>query len=171
MQRLIGFDAQLLFDAIITGINILFLFCMLTYLLFKPATKLLDGRKEKIKNDLLGAEKSKKEAENLKLEYEQKLKEVRIECDEIREKAKESAKISSQDIIQKANDEAKLIIERAHTETELEKDKARDTLKNEVVNIATIFATKLVKENITLNQKEKLFDETLREIGDDTWQS
>ena len=52
MDRLIGFDPQLLHDAVITGINIFILFFAMSYLLFNPARDYLEKRRKKIAGDL-----------------------------------------------------------------------------------------------------------------------
>ena len=52
MDRLIGFDPQLLHDAVLTGINIFILFFALSYLLFNPVRDVLEKRKQKIAGEL-----------------------------------------------------------------------------------------------------------------------
>ena len=49
--------------------------------------------------------------------------------------------------------------------------KALDDIKTDVVNIASLMATKAVSSSLNVEIQEKLIDETLREMGDDTWQS
>lgn len=46
MDRLIGFDPQLLHDAVLTGINIFILFFALSYLLFNPVRDVLERETE-----------------------------------------------------------------------------------------------------------------------------
>ena len=53
MDRLIGFDPQLLHDAVLTGINIFILFFCLSYLLFNPVRDVLERRKRKSLMNLL----------------------------------------------------------------------------------------------------------------------
>ena len=55
MDRLIGFDPQLLHDAVLTGINIFILFFCLSYLLFNPVRDVLEKRKKKIADELASA--------------------------------------------------------------------------------------------------------------------
>ena len=52
LDRLIDFDAQLLHDSILTGINIFILFFLLSYLLFNPVRDILEKRKQKIAQEL-----------------------------------------------------------------------------------------------------------------------
>ena len=55
LDRLIGFDPQLLHDSILTGINIFILFFLLSYLLFNPVRDVLEKRKQKIAQELAAA--------------------------------------------------------------------------------------------------------------------
>ncbi|MBR1844384.1 MAG: ATP synthase F0 subunit B, partial [Lachnospiraceae bacterium] len=106
----------------------------------------------------------------LKEEYEKKLADTRAEVDHIFEDARKNAKKLSEDIVNEAKAEAQNIINRGNKEIELEKAKAIDDLKNQVITISTLLASKIVKENIDKGHSDKLFKETLDEIGEATWQ-
>ena len=168
--RIIGFDSQLIFDAIITGINVFILFFALSYFLFNPVQKALKNRSEKIKNEIENAKKQESEAIALKEEYEKKLSETRAEVDKIIDDAKKNAKKMSEDMIANAKAEAQNIVARGNKEVEQEKAKAVDELKNQVISISTLLASKIIKENVNAKSEDKLFEEALSEIGADTWQ-
>ena len=168
--RMIGFNRQLIFDALITGINVMILFFALSYFLFNPVQKALKGRSDKIKSEIENAKKQESEAIALKEEYEKKLAETRTEVDTILEEARRNAKKTSENIVAEAKAEAQNIINRGNREVEQEKAKAVDDLKNQVINISTLLATKIVKENVNAKSEDKLFEETLSEIGADAWQ-
>ena len=74
LDRLIGFDPQLLYEMFWTAINIFILFFGLSYLLFNPVRDMLEKRKQKIAGELADAANDKKSAAEMKAEYEQKLK-------------------------------------------------------------------------------------------------
>lgn len=171
MSRIIGFDAQLIFDAIITGINVFILFFALSYFLFNPIQKVLKDRQDKIKNELENAKNKENEAIALKEQYEKKMTDVRVEADEILSNAKKNAKTMSEQIILDAKNEANNIIIRGNKEIEQERAKAVDELKNKVIEISTILATKIIKENVNSKNADKLFEETMLEIGENTWQN
>lgn len=170
LSRIIGFDSQLIFDSLITAVNIFILFFALSYFLFNPVQKALKSRSEKIKNEIENAKKQESEAIALREEYEKKLAETRSEVDKIMEDARKNAKKMSEDIVAQAKDEAQKIITRGNKEVEQEKAKAVDELKNQVIGISTLLASKIIKENVNAKSEEKLFEEALSEIGADTWQ-
>ena len=70
LDRLIGFDPQLLHDSVLTGINIFILFFFLSYLLFNPVRDILEKRKQKIAQELASAAGDMASASALKEEYE-----------------------------------------------------------------------------------------------------
>lgn len=171
MDRLIGFDPQLLHDAVLTGINIFILFFALSYLLFNPARDFLEKRRKKIAEELDQAAQDQKSAAEMKAEYEAKLKAVDKEADAILEEARRKAKRREAEIIDEAKAEAARIVERAGKEIELERKKALDEMKQEVVSIASLMAGKVVAASIDTKVQDALIDETLKEMGEHTWQS
>ena len=171
MERLIGFDPQLLFESFFTALNIFILFFGLSYLLFDPVRNVLEKRRQKIAGELAEAADNKKSAAAMKAEYEAKLKEVSKEADGILEEARRKAKIREAEIVEEARAEAARIIERAGREIELEKKKALDDMKQEIISIASVMAGKVVAASINTTVQDALIDETLKEMGESTWQS
>ena len=169
--RLFDLDLQLLADAglMMTSIFVLFLFA--SYFLFNPAREFLKKRQDKIRGELEGAAKDKEDAAALKAEYEDKLKNIDKEADEILSDARKRALANENKIVADAKEEAARIIERARVEAELEKQKAADDVKREMVVIASMMAGKVVRASIDTSIQESLVNETLKEIGESTWLS
>ena len=171
MERLINFDPQWINDVVITGINIFILFFALSYLLFNPARDFLEKRRKKIADELEQAALDQKSAAEMKAEYDAKLKAVNKEADAILEEARRKAKHREAEILDEARAEAARIVERAGKEIELERKKALDEMKQEVVSIASLMAGKVVAASIDTKVQDALIDETLKEMGENTWQS
>ena len=74
MEQLFGLNPQLLHDAVLMILAILFLFTLMSYLLFNPAKKMLKDRQDRIKNDIDTARKEREEASAVKKEYDAKMK-------------------------------------------------------------------------------------------------
>lgn len=170
LNRMIGFDGQLIFDSLVTGVNVFILFFALSYFLFNPVQKLLKSRSEKIKSEIENAKKQEADAIALKAEYEKKLAETRAEIENIMSDARKNAKKSAEEILDNARNEASSIVSRANKEIEQEKAKAVEELRSKVIDISTLLASKIIKENVNAKSEEKLFEETLKEIGDVAWQ-
>lgn len=169
--RIFGLDAQTVFDAIFLAINIFILFTAMSYLLFNPVRDMLKKRQDKITSERDEAAKNKSVAENLKLEYEEKLKNVDKEAELILSEARKKAIKNEENIIAEAKQEADRIIRRANSEIELERKKAADDIKKEIIAVATLMANKVVAASVDEKTQDALIEETLREIGDKTWLS
>jgi len=171
LERLFTLDAQFLFDAVVLGLSMLFLFTILSYLLFNPVRELLEKRKQRVLNDQETAKKEKQEAIAYKEEYDRKLKEVDKEAQEILSSARKKAMQNEAKIVAEAKEEAARIIERANAQIELEKKQALDEMKQEMITIASLMAGKVVAASIDTKVQDSLIDETLKEMGDHTWLS
>ncbi|HBE85135.1 MAG TPA: ATP synthase F0 subunit B [Lachnoclostridium sp.] len=171
MDRLLGFDPQLLFDSFVTGINIFILFFALSYMLFNPVREVLEKRRQRIAGELKNAADDKEAARAMKEEYEARLLEVKKEAEEILEDARKRAKQREAEIITEAREEADRIVTRGSREVELERKKALDDMKDQIISIASVMAGKVVAASIDTTVQDALIDETLKEMGESTWQS
>lgn len=169
MERLFDLDWQLLADSSLTIIAIFFLFLAFSYFLFNPVRKMLNDRKEKIHDELEDAKENMEYAQELKAQYEEKLKTVDKEAETILSEARRKALGNENQIIAQAKEEAARILERARVEAELEKQKMADDVKKEMIYVASIMAGKVVSASIDTTVQNRLVDETLREMGEDTW--
>ena len=171
MERLFTLDAQFLFDTIVLALSMLLLFTALSYLLFNPVRDMLEKRKQRIVDDREAAKREKEEAICYKEEYEKKLQEVDKEVQVILSEDRKKAMKNENAIIAEAKEEAARIMARANAEIELEKKRALDDMKQEMIAIASMMAQKVVSASIDTEVQESLIDETLKEMGENTWLS
>ncbi len=171
MERLFGLDMQLLMDALQMAVSVLVLFTLASYLLFNPVRKMLADRREGIKRDLDNAATDKASAAELKEQYEGKLKNVDKEAEQILSEARQKAMKNEARIIDEAKEEAARIIQRANEEAQLEKKRAMDEVKQEMIAVASMMAAKVITASIDTTIQNTLVEETLKEMGDSTWQS
>ena len=136
MERLFNLDAQLLFDACVMALSMFVMFTFLSYLLFKPVRKLLEDRKQRVADEQ-ESKNDRKEAAVYKEEYEQKLKEIDKEAQAILSEARKKAMKTENEIVAEAKEEAARIITRANNEIELERKRALDDMKQEMIAIAS----------------------------------
>ena len=170
-DKIFGLDSQLLVDTGITLIAMLVLFILLSYLLFNPARKLIQKRKDFIQGQLEEAAKAQADAKEMKTQYDEKLSQVDAETAELLADARRKALDKEKEIVEKASEEAHQIKVRAEKEVELEKNKVRDEMKQEMVQVASAMAGKFVEASMDKDKQAQLIDETLEEMGDETWQS
>ena len=153
MERIFNLDPQLLQDALFLAVNIFVLFVAGSYLLYNPVRNLLKKRQDMVQADIDAARKDKEDAAALKSEYDAKIT------------ARE------QQIVEEAKTEASRIIERAGVEAELEKKRVSDEVKKEMIAVAAAMAGKVVSRSMDAGIQDSLVEETLNEMGEETWQS
>lgn len=171
MTRLFDLDFQLLHDAVLMIIAIFVLFLIASNKLFNPVRNMMQKRQERIADDIESAREDKESASELKLEYEEKIKNIDKEAEQILSDARAKALKNGDQIVEKAKEEASAIIARANKEAELEKQKVADEVKREMVVLASIMAGKVVKVSVDAAVQDSLIDETLKEMGESTWLS
>ncbi len=168
-ERMFGIDWQLLADSTLTIIAVFVLFAIMSYFLFNPARKMLTDRQARIKGELDDAKANMDEANRLREEYEAKLAGINKEAESILSEARKKALASENRIVAEAKEEAARIMERARMEAELEKKKVSDEVKTEIISVASLMAGKVVAASIDTTVQNQLIDETLKEMGKDTW--
>ncbi len=169
--RLFDLDLQLGSDAILTMISVFVLFLVMSHLLFNPVREMMEKRKRKIAEELDYAATNRDDAIKMKAEYQDKLKDINKEAEEILSEARKKALANENRIVSEAKEEAARIIQRANVEAELEKKKVADEVKREIVSIASAMAGKIVSASIDISAQNSLIEETLKEIGESTWLS
>jgi len=162
---------QLLHDAVLSMIAVFALFLVASHFLFNPVRDMLQKRRDKIRDELEDAKLNQEDARSLKAEYEEKLRNVEKEAEEILSAARQKALANEARIIAEAKEEAARIRDRAAADAELEKKRVADDVKKEIVSIASIMAGKVVSASINTVVQDSLIEETLKEIGDTTWLS
>ena len=166
-----GLDPQLLVDSAITILAMFFVFLLLSYLLFNPARNLMEKRQEGIREQMETAAREKQDAIQFKAEYDEKIKNVQKETDEILSEARKKALKKESVMLEEAREEAAQIVVRANREVELEKSKVKDEMKQEIINVATAMAGKIVASSLDESKQSQLLADTLEEMGDETWLS
>lgn len=169
--RLFDLDFQLVHDAVLMIIAVFALFLIASHFLFNPVRDMMQNRQNRIKNELDSAAADMEDARVLKAEYEAKLKDIDKEAEAILSEARKKALANENKIVSDAKEEAARIIERAGVEAELEKSKAVDEVKREMVVLASLMAGKVVSAAIDTTVQDSLVEETLKEIGEGTWLS
>ena len=170
-DRIFGLDAQLIFQLIFTGIAIFLLFMAASYLLLDPVRKKLNDRKEKVMREQREALENREAALRMREEYDGKLREINKTAEQILSDSRKKAMQRENEIILNAREEAGRIIAGAKEEAALEQKRVNDEVKQEIISVASLLSEKLVAASLDEEKQNALIEQTLREIGDDTWQS
>ena len=105
----------------------------------------------------------------MKDEYDGKLKDIDKVAEQILSDSRKKALQRENQIIADAKNEASRIIESARQEAELEKKRVKDEVKQEMISVASLMSEKIVAASMDEAKQNALIEQTLEEMGDDTW--
>ncbi len=169
MSKIIEFSWPTVFEWFWQVLALVIIVLILKKLLFKPVSEFIEKRRQAIADDVNSATNAKKSADELKAEYENKLKHINNEADEILKTARTKALEREGTIIEEAKAEAVAIKEKAKADTALELEKVRAQMKDEMISVATLMASKFVKAELSNQKQEQLIEEIIDEMGDVSW--
>lgn len=152
-------------------INFLILVGVLTKFLYKPFLNMLDKRKQTIQDALENAEMVNRRADEKMEAYSRRIANVEEEGREIIKEAKVRADVQAAEIIREANEKADKIIASAEKQIELEKQKAVEDMKQQIVALALLAAEKIVERDIEQFGQDKIIDEIIEQTGRGQWQN
>jgi F-type H+-transporting ATPase subunit b len=124
----------------------------------------LADRTERIQNQLLHAESEKTSANELKLQYETKIRDIDIECETLMEKARKDAEDLARKVRDEAKAEADAIRERALRNVAMEQERVKDEMKQSIIELSSVMAQKFVSRTIDRELQDALFIETITEL-------
>ena len=155
------------FSILFSLLNLVIIFLIAKFLLYKPVKKMLQNRQKTIEDGYKRAEDAENEASLHKEAYETKLKDAKSEANDIINSAVITANARGKEIIDSAKEESQHIIEQAKENAELEIKRAEATIKGEIVDVSTKLTEKLLEREINENDHSDLIDSFINEIGEE----
>jgi F-type H+-transporting ATPase subunit b len=149
----------------ITIINILVLFLVLRAILFKPVTKFMNARTQKIKDDIDNAEKDKRDAKQLLEQYQKRLADAEVEADAIIRTAREHAEAEAERIKASAKADADHMTSGARNRLEAERLAAMAVFKSEAAALVVSAAGRLLKRELSGADHARYAAEALDQIA------
>jgi len=146
----------------LTFIGQIVVFLALVYLmkkhLFGPMSELMAARSQKIAEGLAAADAGLDAKAKAEAEIAEQLKDARTKASEIVASAEKRAAEISEEAVNKSRAEAEGIIEAAREEVHAELGRARQSLRNEVADIAIIAAERVIEAELDAKRHADLID-------------
>lgn len=155
-----------LWQILISLVNLLLLFLIIKKFLYKPVKNILAKRQAEIDEDYAAAKKAQDAADESRRVWEAKMASAETEADEIIRTATEKAKRRSDTMVEEAREKADGIVRVAQSEAELERKKAVDGIKREIVEVSGALTEKMLEREINTDDHRALIDSFIEEIGD-----
>lgn len=147
-----------------TIIIFILLVLILKKLAWKPLLTSLSNREQMIKDSVEKAENLRNEAEKLLEENKKLLEQADAESRKRIAEGKEYGEKLKNDIIGKANEDTRKMVEQAKNEIVREKLSALNELKSEIASLAIRSAEKIIDENLDEKKQKKIIDGFINQI-------
>ncbi|MBR6650026.1 MAG: F0F1 ATP synthase subunit B [Clostridia bacterium] len=156
-----------LWQILISLINLVLLFLIIKHFLFKPVKKMLAKRQSEIDEQYSAAAEAEKSADKSRALWQEKLSGADEEANAIIQKATDNAKYRGEKLIADAEEKAESIIRIAKTEAELERKKATEGIKREIIEVSGALTEKMLEREINNEDHRALIDSFIEKIGED----
>lgn len=150
-----------LFWVIVSAVNFLLFFVIIWTFAFKPVSKMLADRKDRIEQGLKDAEQARRDRENAETERVAALTEARREANDIINRAQKVAQETRDADIAATREELERMRVRATADIDAEKQRAIADLRSEVADLALEAAGRVVGETMTDERQRRLVEEFL----------
>ncbi len=134
--------------------------------LFKPINAMLEKRKAMADAEIQDAAKAKDDAQAMKAEYEQNMRDAKDKANEILSTAQKTAAAQSEEMIREATQQAAAIKSKAESDIAREKVKAVNEIKDEIGSMAMEIAGKAIGRELHEEDHAKLINEFIANVGE-----
>lgn len=155
-----------LWTILISLVNLLLIYLIIKKFLFGPVKRLIANRQAQIDAQFAEAAAAEAAALKSKTEWETKRAEADATADAIIKDASEIAQRRAAQIVSDADRRAEDILHRAETEAELERRKATEGIKREIVVVSAALAEKMLEREIDTEDHRVLIGSFIDKIGD-----
>ena len=148
-----------------TAVGFILFVWVLAKFAWGPILTLLDQRRDTIQGDYAAAEQNLADAEQLKVEFEARLQDIKVIEREKVQEAVQRGEGLAKSIVAKATDDAAVKVAKAEQDIELETHQAQLILRDSVVAMAIGAAEKVIGERLDDAKHRQLIQEYIDSMG------
>ncbi len=147
-----------------TIITFIFLVIVLGKFAWKPLLQALHSREQEIADSLKKAEEARKDSERMMQENKIAMAKASNETARLIAEGRAMAEQLKSDIVAKANESAKKLVDQAKEEITREKESAMAQLRSEVADLSIAVAEKILDESLDSTKQKKMVDKVLQQL-------
>jgi F-type H+-transporting ATPase subunit b len=131
---------------------------------FGPVQKIIDDRRDRIRQSLDEADRARQEARTLLEEHRKLIGQAKSEAETILTEARKSADAQRERMRQETEDDRVRRLEETKREIEQATKQALGEIRREVASLSLLAAEKITRKTLTDADQQRLIDEALAEI-------
>jgi F-type H+-transporting ATPase subunit b len=146
----------------------LLVFFVTLYLLrrfaFPPIQAALEKRQRLIEDSIDSAQKTKDEAEQILAEYRERLKEARVQAEEIVARARKAGETAERQSLEQAKESREELLEQTRRDIEAETRRAIQEIRKEVADLTVAATERVTRKTLNEEDQRRLVEEALSEL-------
>lgn len=131
---------------------------------FPKITEALDKRQHAIEESIDVATRTKAEADELLAEYRERLKEARVQAEEIVTRARAAGATTERESVEAARVKREELMEQARKDIAAETRRAIGEIRSEVADLTVAATEKVTRKTLTPEDQKRLVEEALSEL-------
>ena len=152
-------------DLVLNILNIVILFVIVRFLVYKPVKNFIDSRAERVNKAAEEAENKSKAADELSAKLEAQLADAEHEAEAIKNEAALAAKNRADEVIADAKAQADKIIADAKERAENEKKEILSSVRDEIAAGAEAIAGRILERKVSDEDTRRIAEEFFREAA------
>ncbi len=153
-----------IWQMLISLANLVLLFLLLKKFLYKPVKKVLAQRQAAIDEKYAAAQAAQDNAEQNEAAWEEKMRSAQQEANDRIERATALADRRGEQIVADAQEKADRLLRQAEDEIALEREKAEESVRREIVDVSALLAEKMLGREIQTADHRALIDEFIERV-------
>lgn len=156
-------------DVILVMISTILIVLIAKKFFWSKLVAFVEKRQQLVQANIDSSLALKKEAEDLKDQYDKQIMSAGQEANVILENARAQATQEKKQILSKAQQEAVLLKQKAQEDIEREKRNAQNSMKDAIGEVAVDVAKRFVANQMDEETQKKYVDDFISEAGDKPW--
>ncbi|MDR1330183.1 MAG: ATP synthase F0 subunit B [Oscillospiraceae bacterium] len=152
-------------DVLIHAVSVVVLFVLLRLILWRPVTRYLAARAERVKAELDDAARIKAEAESMKTEYESGIGDLEERGREIMRDSQMRAGEQAKEITDNAKAQAEKMLADAKERIGAERQDAVASARREIAQLATEMASRILRREVSVTDNLSAAQDFFEEKG------
>ncbi|AEB73121.1 F0F1 ATP synthase subunit B [Lentilactobacillus buchneri] len=152
-------------DMLFVMITFLVLMWLVKIVAWKPITKMMQDRSDKIVNDIDSAKESRTKAAELAQKRQAELDKTRDDANTIINTAKQNGQRQQEQIVEDARNEASNLKSSAEKDIEQERQEALANSRKDVASLSVEIASKIISKELNEDDQKGLVDSYIEGLG------
>ena len=152
-------------DMLFVMITFLVLMWLVKIVAWKPITKMMQDRSDKIVNDIDSAKESRTKAAELAQKRQAELDKTRDDANTIINTAKQNGQRQQEKIVEDARNEASNLKSSAEKDIEQERQEALANSRKDVASLSVEIASKIISKELNEDDQKGLVDSYIEGLG------